>query len=293
MNIVAALMMSWFVAVFLAPVVCRLDVLFTPAVLVRVLSGGALALTLATTSSAVAAVCLLVVGFGAAGLTPAAVIGCLLTVGGVRAARHGMRVRNSLRAAALFRDSALRTGDVLLVEDALPDAFAVPGRRPVVVVTTGLQKSLPAAEFAAVLRHERAHLRARHHVHIQLVELAALLNPLLTRWPAAVRFAAERHADECAAAADRSATARALARAAMLCNTPVRRPTLSIVAEHREVIRRVRALQHPRPSRQRGWAVAVAAAVMFGLAMNAVINADLAQDRIAPERGEAPSVAVG
>lgn len=292
MNVLAALAISWLLAALSIPVVHRLDALFTPAVLVRVLSAGALALTVATTSSAVAAVCLLVVGPGRAGWPAAVLIVGLLTVGSLRATRHGMRVRAGMRACALFRDSTLRTGDVLLVQDELPDAFAVPGRRPVVVVTAGLREALPAAEFSAVVRHERAHLRARHHIHIQIVELAALLNPLLSGWPTAVRFAAERQADECAAEVNRPAVARALARAALLCNHSPQRSALSIVAGRRDVVRRVRALQHPRPARQRRWAVAAAAVVMLALAANAVMTADLTQDRIAPEAGEAPSVVV-
>lgn len=293
MNIIAALTVSWLVAAASALIPHRIAVLFTPGVLVRVLSVGALVLTIATTSSAVAAVCLLGTGPGRTGWVPAVAIGGLLAAAGVRAARHGIRVRASARGAAVFRNSTLRTGDVLVVEDDLPDAFAVPGRRPVVVVTTGLQASLPAAEYSAVLRHERAHLRARHHIHIQLVELAALMNPLLSRWPALVRFAAERDADECAAMVDRPATARALARTAMLCNGPRQRSALSIVGEGGEVVRRVRALQHPRPARQRRWAVAVALALMAGLAANTLATVDLAQDRIAPEPGEAQSVVVG
>ncbi|HNM83919.1 MAG TPA: M48 family metalloprotease [Mycobacterium sp.] len=294
MNVIVALAMSWCVAALLVPVVPRLDRLFAPAVLVRVLSAGALVLTVATTSSAVAAAaCLLFVGGGAVGWMAAVLIVCLLAVSGVRAGRHGVRVRASMRAAGLFRDSALRDGDVLIVEDEVPDAFAVPGRRPVVVVTAGLRKSLPAAEFRAVVRHERAHLRARHYVHVQLVELAALLNPLLSGWPAAVRFATERHADECAAAVDRPATARALARAAMLCSGSHQQSALSIVGGRRDVVRRVQALRHPRPARQRRWAVAVAVVVMLALLTNAVTTADLIQDRIAPEPREAPSVVVG
>ena len=122
---------------------------------------------------------------------------------------------------------------------------------------------------------------------------AALLNPLLSGWPAAVRFATERHADECAAAVDRPATARALARAAMLCSGSHQQSALSIVGGRRDVVRRVQALRHPRPARQRRWAVAVAVVVMLALLTNAVTTADLIQDRIAPEPREAPSVVVG
>lgn len=55
-------------------------------------------------------------------------------------------------------------GGALVVEHAAPYAFCVPGRRPRVVLTTALVDALSGRQLAAVMAHERAHLRQRHHL---------------------------------------------------------------------------------------------------------------------------------
>ncbi|MGB2571892.1 M56 family metallopeptidase [Micromonospora citrea] len=55
-----------------------------------------------------------------------------------------------------------------LVEHATPVVYCLPGRPGQVVVTSAARDALTADEFAAVLRHEQAHLRGRHHVLVAL-----------------------------------------------------------------------------------------------------------------------------
>ncbi|GAA2429963.1 M56 family metallopeptidase [Actinomadura vinacea] len=50
----------------------------------------------------------------------------------------------------------------LVVEHAQPMAYCLPGRRRCVVVSTGALDRLSSEQLAAVLAHERAHLKGRH-----------------------------------------------------------------------------------------------------------------------------------
>jgi len=103
----------------------------------------------------------------------------------------------------------------VIVDEAEPDEYAVPGLTGRVVVSTATRRALPANERRVLQAHEAGHLRRHHHLCSQLAELRAAANPLLRPLALAVRNAAERWADEDAAeaVADRSLAARALARA--------------------------------------------------------------------------------
>jgi Zn-dependent protease with chaperone function len=94
-----------------------------------------------------------------------------------------------------------------------PLAFSLAGRPGVIVATDGLARHLSEAEVDAVLAHERAHLRGRHHLVVSTMEaLAASLPwvPLFRRALAALRELVELVADIaavrlCGAAAVRAA----------------------------------------------------------------------------------------
>ncbi|MFJ6793279.1 hypothetical protein [Streptomyces sp. NPDC091268] len=103
-------------------------------------------------------------------------------------------------------------------------------------------RTLSPAERAALLAHERAHLRGRH-VFVAAVELAALCHPALRALPEPPAYALERWADESAAEAvgDRRVTARAIGTAA-LASRASRRPGPAPAATTGPVPRRVAAL---------------------------------------------------
>lgn len=110
--------------------------------------------------------------------------------------------------------------ELVVAPVARPEAFAVPGRwgHPgQILITHGMLRTLDPAQRRALLAHERAHLRCRHHDQRALVEIAAALNPLLIPARDAVAYLVERVADEHAATAvgDRRVTADALAAAAL------------------------------------------------------------------------------
>ncbi|WP_236710542.1 M56 family metallopeptidase, partial [Streptomyces sp. 150FB] len=120
-------------------------------------------------------------------------------------------------------------GDLAVVDDPVPSAFALPGSPGRVVVSSGMLRALTAGERRALLAHERAHLRHRHHVFLLLLQLAAAVNPLLRPVAVAGGFALERWADEHAGAVvgDRPLVARAVARAALATK---RRPQPALAA---------------------------------------------------------------
>ncbi|MER0448411.1 M56 family metallopeptidase [Streptomyces sp. Edi4] len=182
------------------------------------------------------------------------------------------RQQTMLWLAARREYRALPTGgELAVVDDPLPQAFALPGSPGRVVVSSGMLRALSPAERAALLAHERAHLRHRHHVFLLTLRLASALNPLLRPVARAGNFAVERWADEEAGTlvGDRSLVARAVARAALAAK---RAPRHSLAATGGPVPQRVRALLAPPTPLRRDLVVALGllmAICCFSLARSA------------------------
>lgn len=204
--------------------------------------------------------------------TPVGVIaGAIVIALLVTTARRLVRAtRDMAAAAALCRSLPAPVGGLVVWHDDRPDAFALPGLRGRVVVSTAMLRALPPDERRVLLAHEAAHLSCHHHPYLQGVELAAAANPLLRSTAVAVRAAAERWADEVAArhVGDRALAARALARATMArAGAGGRRtdggslPSTALGASS-GVQDRARALLAPPPLRRRPVAVAVATLVL-------------------------------
>ncbi|MDL4815049.1 M56 family metallopeptidase [Actinomadura opuntiae] len=102
-----------------------------------------------------------------------------------RAVRHRRRHREMLRLVA--REHS-RHADVLVLDHPVPVAYSLPARQRSIVVSTGAQESLTEAELGAVLAHERAHLRQRHHALLLMLDLVHALLP----WLPTVRRAKSR-----------------------------------------------------------------------------------------------------
>ncbi|MGH1503777.1 MAG: M56 family metallopeptidase [Acidimicrobiales bacterium] len=96
------------------------------------------------------------------------------------------------------RSKGAHDDEVRVVEDDRPVAFAEPGARGSVVVTTGLLATLPPPERRAVLAHELSHRRNRHDRYLVIAAVAAAI-PGLGPVGGALRTALERWADEDAA----------------------------------------------------------------------------------------------
>ncbi|MGV8873729.1 MAG: M56 family metallopeptidase [Rhodococcus sp. (in: high G+C Gram-positive bacteria)] len=206
----------------------------------------------------------------------------------VEVVRHVRRVAVGASIASEFGDEARATGGIVVVDSDVPDAFAVPSGGGAVVITTGLAKALSDNELHAVIEHERAHLRHRHSVWIQMCEIAALIDPILGPLTAKVRHAAERQADESAATLGRRDTLSAIARTALL-RAHLDHGTRTLASTGGDVVRRVQALSEPprhRPDRG-----LLAAGLVLILAFTVISTAlfDVAQDVVVPETGEVPT----
>ncbi|MFH7334293.1 M56 family metallopeptidase [Streptomyces sp. KHY 26] len=211
-----------------------------------------------------------------------AAIPALLAVvaAGCRTLTRHVRVRRRAHRAL----AGLPRTEVAVLPDPVPYAYALPGgRRERVVVSTGMLGALASRERRALFAHERAHLAARHHRHLLLVQLAACANPFLLPLRTAVAYAAERWADEDAARAvgSRRAVAHAIGRAALASARPAPAPTLPALAAPGPLPRRVAALLGPAPA-ARAWPSLFTAAGLAvwtaatGAALSAMFSANSA-----------------
>jgi Zn-dependent protease with chaperone function len=202
------------------------------------------------------------------GVTAGLTVGVLLAAAVRRATRIGVDLGH---AVATCRRLGPDAGGLVVLPDDAPDAFALPGVRGRVVVSTGMLRMLPADERRVLLAHERAHLAYYHQLYVQLAGLAAAANPLLRPLAREVERAVERWADEVAAAevGDRRLAARALARAGLArAGSPVdTRAGLALhaAAQPAGVGARALALLQP-PPRRRSWpAAALIAVTLVGI----------------------------
>lgn len=166
-----------------------------------------------------------------------------LVVAAVRQVCHLVRAR---------RECARLPGDTELavLDDDAPLAFALPGAPGRVVVSRGMLRCLGDSEREALLAHERAHLRGRHHLFQSVWRITAALNPVLRPLAVAGSFLLERWADEEAAerVGDRKVVAHAVGRAA-LASAGAPRP-LAMAVTGGVVPQRVLALLAPPPARR-------------------------------------------
>ncbi len=94
-----------------------------------------------------------------------------------------------------------RISDLRILEVAQPLAYCVPGVRSRVVLSAGTLTSLTDTEVAAILSHERAHLRARHDLVLEAFTAVHTAFPRFVRSASAldaVRLLVELLADDAA-----------------------------------------------------------------------------------------------
>ncbi|GAA2810347.1 M56 family metallopeptidase [Saccharopolyspora taberi] len=111
---------------------------------------------------------------------------------------------------------------VLWLEQDVPVAYSVGGRRGAVVATTGVSR-LGSAEREAILAHERAHLSGRHHVLVLMAEVlgrALPFVPLFRAAPPVVRVLVELAADAAAASRCGHGSVRSALRAVRAAGVP-------------------------------------------------------------------------
>jgi Zn-dependent protease with chaperone function len=134
-----------------------------------------------------------------------------------------------------------RTRDLRVLEVAEPLAYCLPGVRSRVVVSEGTLNNLTNDEVAAILTHERAHLRARHDLVLEAFTAVHAAFPRLVRSANAldaVQLLVELLADD---AAVRAAGRTPLARALVACASG-RAPSGALAAGGPSTVVRVRRL---------------------------------------------------
>lgn len=110
-----------------------------------------------------------------------------------------------------------KASDLRILDVAQPLAYCLPGVRGRVVVSEGTLSTLADSEVAAILAHERAHLRARHDLVLEAFTAVHAAFPRFVRSASAldaVRLLIELLADD---AAVRVAGPTPLARALVAC----------------------------------------------------------------------------
>jgi Zn-dependent protease with chaperone function len=134
-----------------------------------------------------------------------------------------------------------RTRDLRVLDVAEPLAYCLPGVRSRVVVSEGTLNNLTNDEVAAILTHERAHLRARHDLDQEAFTAVHAAFPRLVRSSnalGAVQLLVELLADD---AAVRAAGRTPLARALVACASG-RAPSGALAAGGPSTVVRVRRL---------------------------------------------------
>lgn len=170
--------------------------------------------------------------------------------------------------------------DALVIEHDQPLAYCLSGRHPCVVLTTGALERLNERQMAAVLAHERAHLRGRHDLVVNIsaaISRAFPAVPLFRHAKAEVTRLIELLADDAAVRGhDRATVAAALATLA-----GGRAPAAALGAGGGTALARVRRMLVPhRPLSRAAWligafGIALFAALPLALAANPAITAML------------------
>lgn len=158
------------------------------------------------------------------------------------------------------RHEELRGARVLQVREPL--AYCLPGIRSRVVLSEGTLAALTEPELAAILRHERAHLRARHDLVLEAFIAVHTAFPRFVRSGSAldaVRLLVELLADD---AAVRAVGPTPLARALVAC-AGARTPAGAMAAGGPTTVVRVRRLSGPPNSPELSLAAYLAAAAVL------------------------------
>ena len=152
--------------------------------------------------------------------------------------------------------------DLRVLDVPQPLAYCLPGVRSRVVVSEGTLTTLADAEVAAILTHERAHLRARHDLVLEAFTAVHAAFPRLVRSANALRavqLLVELLADD---AAVRATGRTPLARALVACASG-RAPSGALAASGPSTVLRVRRLSGRGNSAMLSAAAYLTAAAVF------------------------------
>ncbi|MEV7552248.1 M56 family metallopeptidase [Amycolatopsis sp. NPDC089917] len=188
-----------------------------------------------------------------------------LAVASARRRKRSARLHR--RHLDVLRLSGARSGPMLWLPDDRPIAYSLGGRDGLIVASEGLAARLSHRELNAVLAHEKAHLRGRHHL---LTASADVLGrtlrfvPLMRELPGAIRLLAELAADRAAATRHGSETVRSALLSIHAADEP--RRALGMAGGDTEIRLRLLAAHTAGASRFPAWAKAVAGGTVALLA---------------------------
>ena len=157
-----------------------------------------------------------------------------------------------------------------ILQIAEPLAYCLPGMRSRVVLSEGTLRTLEDSELAAIVRHERAHLRARHDLVLEFFIAVHTAFPRFVRSGSAlnaVRLLVELLADD---AAVRAVGPTPVARALVAC-AAAPTPAGAMAAGGPTTVRRVRRLSGPPNSRALSLAAYLGAAAVLVVPTVAVV----------------------
>ena len=193
----------------------------------------------------------------------------------VRVTRATRRLAAATALAAAERLHVPGGRDGIVLAGGPPLAYALGGRSGQVVISQGLLGLLDDDERAAVVAHELAHLRLRHHRLLRFAQIARTAlgraAPAAQRAYTALARELEAIADEAAARtiADRRLVARALAKAALA--TPAAGPPLAF-GDERDLAYRLDRLTTDRPPEERR-TIAIAGVGLLAVGVMVLLNA--------------------
>jgi Zn-dependent protease with chaperone function len=189
------------------------------------------------------------------------------------------RVRTRAHAqAARITGYPVEGRDAAFALDATrPAVYCVPGRPPIIVLTTGALAVLDPEQLTAVLAHERAHLAGRHHLLLAVTRALAAVAPvvpLFARGTGEVARLAEMRADDVAA---RRGGRRILLAALIAMGAgaaTVQAPAAWLAATGGYIATRVRRLAEPAsPGRRACYGLALAVLTLAIAAASALVPA--------------------
>lgn len=182
---------------------------------------------------------------------------CMLVVAVTSSRQRSSQVR---ALALLARPVPNGTRSTLIVEHEQALAYCLPGRGGTVVVTTAAMDALEPGELAAVLGHEHAHLRGRHHL---LIGFSAALSCAFP-WVAVLRLAHRETQDLVELLADDAAVRRhspAHLATALVRLAEAQTPNAALGIGGRLALARVHRLQRVREPLRRRQRVALLLAI--------------------------------
>ncbi len=191
----------------------------------------------------------------------------------VRTVRERRRHREMLDVVA---GDLAGVPDVRVLEHPTALVYCLPARERPIVVTTGALDRLDAGEIAAVLAHERAHLRQRHHLVLMLVDALHAAIPWLgtlrlahTTLPGLLELAADDSAVRRHGTAPLVGALQKLAVTSCSAGALAGNPASSQIAELRVArLRFPHAFPRPRYARPLSW---MAVTVALGVPASTVI----------------------